>query len=148
MEAFLKRVNKTESCWLWTGGCSGDGYGACRYNGKITGAHRVSYILNNGAIPPNIVVRHTCDTPKCVNPAHLQLGTVQDNTNDKTNRNRQARGEKVNTAKLTKEQVIEIRQLYKEKKCSYAELGRLYSITAVNAGDIIKNKTWRHINDC
>lgn len=79
-ERFYKKIEKTESCWLWTG--------ASRYYGnfwdglKYVNAHRFSYKINKGTIPKGMVVMHTCDTPLCVNPEHLKLGTQKDNLQD------------------------------------------------------------------
>lgn len=70
-------------CWLWTASVRNGGYGQLNVDGKIVGAHRVSYELHNGLIPENdsyhgMCVLHKCDTPRCVNPEHLFLGTHQD----------------------------------------------------------------------
>ena len=70
---FMKKVNKTESCWEWTG--SKDRYGFFGVNGKIKKAHRVSYEHFKGPISPGLLVRHKCDNPSCVNPDHLYLTT-------------------------------------------------------------------------
>lgn len=62
-------------CWLWTGHTVGKGYGRFRLDGRMQLAHRVAYELDIGPIPDGMVVRHLCDVPACVNPAHLELGT-------------------------------------------------------------------------
>lgn len=82
---FWRRVNKTEGCWLWTGarqnrgGRAGGGYGLI--DGK-NHAHRVSWELTHGPIPPGMCVLHKCDVKHCVNPEHLFLGSPAQNTRD------------------------------------------------------------------
>src|SRR3954471_18471885 len=71
-------------CWIWLRGCSGDGYGAARADGKSIRAHRLSWIAYRGAIPAGMHVLHQCDIPTCVNPDHLWLGTHADNMADRS----------------------------------------------------------------
>jgi hypothetical protein len=83
-ERFWKHVNKTESCWLWTGGLS-QGYGAFHINRKKQDAHRLAWIFTHGSIPDGLCVLHNCpggDNRACCNPAHLWLGTKLDNNRD------------------------------------------------------------------
>lgn len=79
---FLERTKKTETCWLWIGDKTDGGYGRITIKGKKVRAHRLSYCLYKGD-PGDKLVLHTCDTPPCVNPEHLFLGTDLDNTLDK-----------------------------------------------------------------
>lgn len=81
---FWPKVNKTDTCWLWTGArASGYGtIGAGGYKGKMLSAHRVSYELAYGKFDPKLYVLHKCDVKLCVNPEHLFLGTQQDNVDD------------------------------------------------------------------
>jgi hypothetical protein len=76
------RVVKTDGCWLWQGSVGSHGYGMVTYYGTQTTAHRVAYILTHGDIPPEMVVCHSCDVRRCVNPAHLWLGTQKANVRD------------------------------------------------------------------
>lgn len=77
-------------CWIWTGAEAGDGYGYIRHSGAAgdTYAHRASWKLFRGEIPVGLSVLHQCDTPTCVNPDHLFLGTQKDNIRDASGKGR------------------------------------------------------------
>lgn len=79
---FWSKVEKTETCWLWTGGVYGGGYGRVRRGNKESPAHRVAYELTNGPIQDGLQACHHCDNKLCVNPAHIFLGTQKDNMQD------------------------------------------------------------------
>lgn len=71
-----------DACWIWQGATTTKGYGVTRFNGKNIGAHRMAWILAHGPIPEGRYVCHSCDTPACVNPEHLWLGSAQSNNED------------------------------------------------------------------
>ena len=91
-DRFWQKVAKADGCWNWTAATFSDGYGALkRKDGKQIKAHRYSYEIHFGDIPGNLCVCHACDNPRCVNPAHLWLGTNRENTADKTRKGRAVR---------------------------------------------------------
>src|SRR5574342_284261 len=84
---FWARVQKTPTCWLWLGTKRHLGYGVVRIGGtrqkrRSILAHRFTWELMYGPIPPGLHVCHHCDNPPCVRPSHLFLGTQRDNMQD------------------------------------------------------------------
>lgn len=120
------------------------GYARLVRQGKDVFCHRYIYEELFGEIPEGLVVRHKCDNPACINPEHLELGTIIDNNNDKLLRNRQTKGEDIKISKLTEKQVLKIREEYKEIKSSRI-LAKKYNVDKATILDIIKRKTWKHI---
>lgn len=92
-------------------------------------------------------IMHICDNPGCYEITHLKLGTHKDNMKDMSNKNRTntPTGENNHMTEMTEEKVLELRELFRTGKYSKAELGRIFHITDVSAGHIIKRKTWKHI---
>ncbi len=81
---FIKKINFTDSCWVWKGARHEWGYGMIKKPNtkKNYKAHRLSWMFFNGSIPKDKYVLHRCDRPSCVNPDHLFLGTLKDNSID------------------------------------------------------------------
>jgi len=144
---FWEKVEKTDTCWNWIGAIDSVGYGSLTINGRTYRSHRLSYLLNKGKIPNGLCVLHTCDNRRCVNPNHLFLGTNKDNMIDKHKKSRAntPKGEKQGHAKLTKEKVIEIRNLYKAGK-STRELAKAFGVCHHTIWDVANRLTWKHIN--
>lgn len=101
-------------CWEFGGSLFDSGYGQIRFNGKKQKAHRVAWQVWRGNIPDRMCICHICDNPKCINPAHLFLGTHLDNAEDKVNKGRSTKGMLVGEnnpgAKLTAQEVATIKR--------------------------------------
>jgi len=85
IQSFWDKVEKTgeETCWKWKGYKNRQGYGRIGIGpSECVNAHRVSWVIHKGPIPPKMFVCHKCDNPECTNPKHLFIGSRQDNTND------------------------------------------------------------------
>lgn len=137
-------VAKESGCWEWAGvRDTKDGYGVINIKGRSgrTRAHRFSYEMHKGEIPEGLVVRHKCDNPCCVNPDHLELGTHADNTADSVSKGRHVHGEKMHTAKLTEQDVLDIRG----SSLSSKELALKYGVDSTNIWCIRAGKTWKHL---
>jgi hypothetical protein len=78
-ERFMAKVEKTDSCWIWTAQCTPGGYGRFKIGGRPLRAHRVAYELLVGPIPEGLVLDHLCRVRHCVNPAHLEPVTQREN---------------------------------------------------------------------
>jgi hypothetical protein len=127
-QRFWAKVNKTNTCWEWKASTDFGNYGLF-WNGKaMTRAHRMSWILHNGAIPTGSCVLHHCDNRSCVNPSHLFLGSKTDNNLDMNRKGRNAR--------LTWEQVAEIRA----STLSHKELAYKYNVDRSHISHILSNR--------
>lgn len=80
-------------CFLWTSSLRSSGYGELWVKRGGQAAHRLAYEHHVGPIPPGLCVLHRCDTPACVNPEHLFVGTNQDNVDDKMRKGRHKHGQ-------------------------------------------------------
>lgn len=140
---FWAKVNKTDDCWEWTGARLPQGYGLIKTMTGQSRAHRVSYELNIGPISDGLMVRHTCDVPECVNPAHLLLGTAKDNAQDRAQRGRSAdrHGEKHPMAKISSQEVTCIRKSTLTGK----ELAEIFGVSQASISGIRNNKRWSHL---
>lgn len=159
---FWSQVNKTDTCWLWTG-CVQYGYGLVGIGGNTFKVQRVSWGITNGQIPHGMLVCHKCDVRNCVNPDHLFLGTHDDNNKDMKRKGRAATGDRNGTrlhpesipkgeqhwwsAKLNAKTVRAIRSLAAPGSLHgvKAEMARRFGVSQTTIGHVLSRKTWRHV---
>lgn len=148
----LARIDKRrpEECWPWTGALNHSGYGQFWLNGMHWNASRAAYFLLVGEIPDSKVVCHSCDNPKCCNPAHLWLGSQADNVRDCSKKGR-ARGQfhrqsahPRHTAKLTSEQVIDARRRYADG-VSQSQIARELGVNSSTISRAVRGEKWSHL---
>lgn len=147
---FWAFTTRSGECLLWKGSViqqkSGGGYGYCWWKGKRDRAHRVAFELATGRPAPSkasgFVIMHACDTPLCVNPKHLRIGTSQENSVDMANKGRAACP--LSNAKLDEAKVRAIRQCIAagfERKRLAEGLGVSYAIVS----NLASGRTWQHV---
>lgn len=117
-ERFWAKVNKTDGCWLWTGTIFWNGYGCFGYERRSVKAHRFAYELLVGPIPNGASLRHSCDTPACVNPEHLIPGTHAENMGDM-----EARGRRAQNYAYSADEIERVRELL-SSRLSQTEVSR------------------------
>ena len=132
-------------CWEWKGVLDTGGYGRFGIKGKMIRASKLAYQFYYGAIPDGKQVNHKCHNRPCCNPFHLYAGTQKENIDDMIKAGRQIhqQGELHGRAKLTEQQVIEIRE--NRNNLSQVKLGKLYNIDPSVINRILRNKSWTHI---
>ncbi len=136
-----------QQCWPWKATRSRLGYADFSIGRKKFLGHRVAWRLTHGDIPPGQCVCHRCDNPACCNPAHLFLATREENYKDMLAKNRMRilRGEAAGNAKLTAQQVRQIRREYIPWKFGAAQLAKKFGTTKENITKILQRKSWTHI---
>ena len=138
-ERCLSKVRKTGACWLWTANRDRRGYGLIHIRPRTILAHRLFYEFYRGSIPTRQCVCHRCDVPSCVNPAHLFLGTRSENMQDCFSKKRGPR------QKLSKDDVIRIRQLYYPRVMTRSMLAEIYAVSVGHIDSILWKNSWRWI---
>jgi len=149
---FISKVDRRgpNDCWPWKGVLKSNGYGQItsdakddEYVGRKQYAHRVAYEIAHGAIPDGLHVLHRCDNPAGVNPAHLFLGTHQDNMRDMLAKRRHAFGDRQPTRKLNHHQVRAIRWLAEHDAGLQRHLAKEFGVTDGSITNILKRNTWK-----
>lgn len=134
-------------CWEWNLRRRDKGYGQVKVDGQMRDSHIVAHWLRNGPVPEGLLVCHHCDNPPCCNPEHLFVGTHQDNCDDKMKKGRhqRLRGEQCGTAKLTEEQVREIRRLRALGMTNIA-IGDRFGMSNQMISYICLRRNWSHVD--
>ena len=147
--------NDDSGCWLWVRPQTTTGYGTLRSHKTLVRAHRVSWAVFNGRSPRDLCICHSCDTPLCVNPDHLFIGTRADNNRDMAAKGRRAnappknprRGESASWSVLTEAQVIWIRKQRRGGLATCEYLGKILGISRKTIFNASAGVSWKHLND-
>lgn len=139
----------SEACWPWPKSLDEYGYGKC-YMGDRGGkmiASRAVYEHFVGPLIKTLVVMHTCDNPRCVNPEHLMLGSVADNNRDAHRKGRQPsrRGGRNPSSKLSEDAVRFIRSADVSQRGAKAALARLFAVSPATITLVLKSANWKDL---
>ena len=158
-------------CLVWDRCRTGARYGQLYVDGKVLLTHRIAWEAFMGKIPKGQCVLHKCDNPPCWRKEHLFLGTKADNTQDmmkkgrhgcqvdssyiqrgdahysRTNPERRVRGAKHGMAKLSEQDVMQIRWDFANGKHTKSEIANIRKMSKSQIGDIVNRKTWKHLEE-
>ena len=147
-ERLLERIeyDTNGGCWLWAGRLMQDGYGTCSFHPGIVRAHRLAYRVFVGPVPAGHYVCHRCDTPLCVNPAHLFAGTHAENMRDMRAKHRanSLRGEDQHAHKLRAVDIPVIRDRLAQGETSY-RIAKDYPVSPATILRIGAGDYWKHV---
>jgi HNH endonuclease len=136
LRRFISKIKVSENgCHEWTAGLHRDGYGKFQNDGKTISSHRMAYELFIGEIPDKLCILHSCDNRKCVNPAHLSLGTLKDNINDMDNKKRRG-----SNSSLTYSDVAKIKEMIADRY-TQSYIASKFGVCQTTISKIKLNKT-------
>jgi hypothetical protein len=162
-----------DECWEWQGPVNSSGYGGIQMGSYTVGVHVAAFLLMFGSVAPGNQVCHHCDNPRCCNPLHMFEGTQRDNMLDAAAKGRNgsqlyperrprgdrhfsrrnpellARGERANAGKgkLSRLQVIEIRDRYAAGGVTQQALGIEFQVSQTQIGRIVRGDRWGWLKD-
>lgn len=144
LKRFWSKVLKSNECWLWQGRPDGDGYGRFYIGPSVILAHRFSAMISKPDFTDYVCALHRCDTPLCVRPSHLFLGTQAENVQDMVAKGRHIKGEAVPESKLKVAEVAEIK-IRLQGECNKSQIAREYNVTPSTINAIDSGITWKHV---
>ena len=140
---FWVKVDKSggaDACWPYTGSITSHGYGCVAWKGRVLGAHKIAYMITKGPVEAGMQIMHSCDNPPCCNPAHLSVGSRQDNADD---RMRKGRSSGYKKGKLTVADVLEIRRLRGIERSG--SLSKRFGVEQSHIINIWNRRIWRGV---
>lgn len=146
-DIFADTLIMPNGCIEWQKGKDNYGYGKTHFDGKNRPTHRLVLELLIGKRDSKTFVLHSCDNPPCINPAHLRYGSAKDNSNDIDLRGRRntLRGSKSKSARITEEDALLIRYMYKNRIMSVQNMELIFPIKKISIYHIIYRITWKHV---
>lgn len=138
LKRFFAMCDRTGQCWLWRGAKKENGYGVMALRGRGVYAHRAAWMLFVGPIASGMCVCHKCDTPPCVNPAHLFLGTTRENSLDMVAKER---------APKTKLNITDVREIRRRRNAgeTCVSLAAVYGVSFATISHVARRRTWKPI---
>lgn len=121
-----------------------DGYPIVGFRKKQWLMNRFVYTEMFGEIPENMVIRHTCDNPACINPEHLIIGTVQDNNQDMIERDRHVKGSRCWSAKLDENEVVKIKMMIRDGHRN-KNIASKFGVDHRIISNIRHGRRWKHV---
>jgi len=150
MERFMDKTHfvPESGCWIFAGHWQSSGHASLSFAGRRQMAHRVAYQMTYGPIPDGLCVCHRCDTPSCINPSHLFLGTKAENNYDMARKGRRKGivavcGARQGHAKLSEADVARIRSM--AGIIPEREMAAALGISKGTVSNIVRRKSWRHV---
>lgn len=140
-------IRSANECWPWRAGTNParDNYGRFWIKRVEYRTNRMAYYLHYGSDPLGDDACHSCDNPPCCNPSHLFVGSRAINLADMRRKHRQAMGPRHGIAKLTVNQVREIKTRYVPRKVSTYKLAAEFGVSQMTIHNIIHGKIWTHV---
>jgi hypothetical protein len=141
---FWDNTDRSSGCWVWLGSIDvSTGYGSVTIDHKALSTHRVAYeTYYKEKIPKYLMVLHSCNNRKCINPAHLRLGTHDDNMQDMVDCGHSRKGESNGNNVHTEEQVRMIKYRMKDPDCSLKKLSTEVNVPYATLKDIKSGRLW------